>query len=372
MKNPFLRTHIIHLIVTASLAVAPVALAVEPPPDGGYPDGNTAEGEDALLNFSKGRSNTALGFHALLNAHKVSANTAVGAHALENLTVGGVNTAVGASALSATTTGYSNTATGQNSLLVNTTGSENTASGLDALFSNTTGARNTAYGDASLLNVTTGSDNIALGYNAGWLLKAGNNNIDIGAAGLVPDSNTIRIGEPATHQYAYIAGISGSTVPTGVAVIVDADGHLGTITSSARFKDEIKPMDRASEAILALQPVTFRYKKALDPKGISQFGLVAEQVEKVNPDLVACDDQGKPYTVRYEAVNAMLLNEFLKEHRKVEEQNCKQQKLEATVAQQQKVIEALTVAFKVQAAQIQKVSDQLRAQAQAPLVVANE
>ena len=151
-------------------------------------------------------------------------------------------------------------------------------------------------------------------------LTTGSNNIDIGNAGVAGESNTIRIGTAGNSDATYIAGISGATVPAGVAVIVDADGHLGTIISSARFKEEIKPMDKASEAILALKPVTFRYKQELDPEGIPQFGLVAEEVEKVNPDLVARDEEGKPYTVRYEAVNAMLLNEFLKEHRKVEEQ----------------------------------------------------
>src|SRR5439155_21594561 len=138
--------------------------------------------------------------------------------------------------------------------------------------------------------------------------------------------NTIRIGKVGTQKAIFIAGISGTTVAEGVGVIVDTKGHLGTITSSERFKDEIKPMDKASEAILGLQPVTFRYKHELDPADIPQFGLVAEEVEKVNPDLVARDDQGKPYTVRYEAVNAMLLNEFLKAHRKMEEQ-------EANIAQ---------------------------------------
>src|SRR4029453_7330091 len=128
----------------------------------------------------------------------------------------------------------------------------------------------------------------------------------------------------------FIAGIRGAIVPGGIAVYVRTNGKLGTNTSSRRFKDEIKPMDNASEAILALQPVTFRYKQELDPDGIRQFGLVAEDVEKVNPDLVARDDEGKPYTVRYEAVNAMLLNEFLKEHRKVEA-------LEASVAHQQSI-----------------------------------
>ncbi len=175
-----------------------------------------------------------------------------------------------------------------------------------------------------------------------------------------------------------IAGIRGTTVAGGIGVLIDANGRLGTTTSSARFKQNIQPMDKASEAILALKPVTFRYKHEIDPEGIPQFGLVAEQVEKVDPDLVARDDQGKPYTVRYEAVNAMLLNEFLKEHRKVEEQTRRQQELEATVAQQQstkaeqqKEIENLTAALKAQAAQIQKVSDQLAAERPAPRIVAN-
>src|SRR5206468_3486160 len=149
-------------------------------------------------------------------------------------------------------------------------------------------------------------------------------------------------GTKQTHRATFVAGISGATVPTGVAVIVDANGHLGTTTSSARFKDAIKPMDKASEAILALKPVTFHYKKDIIP----QFGLVAEEVEKVNADLVARDEEGKPYSVRYEAVNAMLLNEFLKEHHKVQD-------LKAAVAQQQKQIEALTAGLERVSAQIE-------------------
>src|SRR4029434_7577138 len=137
----------------------------------------------------------------------------------------------------------------------------------------------------------------------------GNNNIDIGNAGKVSDSGTIRIGTTGTHTKTFIAGISGATVAGGVGVIVGTNGQLGTVISSERYKNDIKPMEKASEAILKLEPVTFRYKKEFDPDGIPQFGLVAEQVEKVNPDLVARDDQGKPYSVRYEAVNAMLLNE---------------------------------------------------------------
>jgi hypothetical protein len=184
-------------------------------------------------------------------------------------------------------------------------------------------------GRVALYSNTTGSLNTAVGIFAGHDLTTGDNNIDIGnnVVGVAGESNTIRIGD-ADITDTFIRGISGSTVPNGVTVIVNGNGRLGTIVSSARFKDEIQPMNKASEAIFALKPVAFRYKKELDPDRIPQFGLVAEEVEKVNPDLIIRDKEGKPYTVRYEQINAMLLNEFLKEHRKVE-------KLEATVAQQQ-------------------------------------
>jgi hypothetical protein len=160
----------------------------------------------------------------------------------------------------------------------------------------------------------------------GWFLTTGDWNIDIGNNGMAGEGNTIRIGD-ANQTSTFIAGISSQTAPYGVAVYVNTDGKLGTVTSSARFKDDIKPMEKASEALLALNPVTFHYRKAIDPTRTSQFGLVAEEVEKVNPDLVVRDKEGKPYTVRYDAVNAMLLNEFLKEHRTVNE-------LKATVARQ--------------------------------------
>src|SRR2546421_6236551 len=185
--------------------------------------------------------------------------------------------------------------------------------------------------------------------------------IDIGNRGAVAEASTIRIGRVGTQTATYVAGISGATVTDGIGVVVGADGHLGTVVSSERFKEAIKPMDKASEAILALKPVTFRYKKQLDPKGIPQFGLVAEEVEKVNPDLVARDDQGKPYTVRYEAVNAMLLNEFLKEHRKLEEQQAVVSELKSIVTRQQKEIETLSTS-------LHQVSDQ--AQTRQPTLVA--
>jgi len=203
-----------------------------------------------------------------------------------------------------------------------------------------------------------------LGNLAGANLQTGDNNIHIGNAGDdAGESNRIRIGTQSVQRATFIAGISGEAA-TGSQVIVNSSGRLGVIASSKRFKDDIKPMDKASEAILALKPVTFRYKHDLDPEAIPQFGLVAEQVEKVNPDLVARDEQGKPYTVRYEAVNAMLLNEFLKEHRKVQE-------LEANDAAQQKEIKALAAAVKEQAAQIQKVSAQLELSKSAPKTVLN-
>jgi Chaperone of endosialidase len=246
-------------------------------------------------------------------------------------TTGNVNTATGNFALSQNTTGFSNTADGSRALVANTTGSKNTANGFNALSSN-----------------TTGGNNIALGVEAGARLTTGSYNIDIGnAGGSGGESNTIRIGKQATHRTTFIAGIRGVTVAGGVGVIVDTNGQLGTVVSSERFKGQIQPMNKTSEAIFSLKPVTFRYKKELDPEGIPQFGLVAEEVEKVNPDLVARDDESKPYTVRYEAVNAMLLNEFLKEHRTVEELK--------------KENAALTATMKEQAAQIQKVSAQLAA-----------
>ena len=248
-----------------------------------------------------------------------ASNTATGRFALGSNTTAFNNAATGFQALSFNTTGQGNTAAGFNALRNNTTAGNNTATGQSALSNNTTGASNTADGSGALANNTTGLNNIALGQNAGLNLTTGSNNIDIGNNGVAGDTGVIRIGKASTATATFIAGISGKTVANGVAVIINSSGQLGTIQSSARFKDDIKPMDKASEAILALAPVTFRYKEELDPDKIPQFGLIAEQVEKVDPDLVVKDEDGKVSTVRYEAVNAMLLNEFLKEHRNVAE-----------------------------------------------------
>jgi len=313
---------------------------------------NTADGVDALRFNTTGGSNTANGVNALLNNTTGGANTADGVDALHFNTTGGSNTATGVSALFNNTVGNDNTANGFSALGNNTTGTHNTAVGFQALLSNTTGSGNTAIGDDALNNLTTGMRNIALGLGAGGSLTTGSDNIDIGNPGVADDFSTIRIGN--YHTSTFIAGISLATASGGVAVFVNSDGQLGTKTSSARFKDAIQPMASASQAILSLKPVTFRYKKELDPAGIPQFGLVAEDVEKVNPDLVVRDREGKPYTVRYEAVNAMLLNEFLKEHRTVHE-------LKNEVA-------ALTATVKEQAAQIQKVSAQVEMNKPAPQV----
>jgi len=372
-RSPLRRVLLLIPLALACFALSPTARAVTPAPDGGYPGFNTAEGENALLDLTTGTSDTAIGYQTLLNNTTGTSNTAVGASALINNTIGYGNTATGSLALQDNITGSSNTANGSAALALNITGSYNTATGFSALQLGQTGNNNTADGATALENNLRGQSNTAVGYHAlgsnsdgssnialgsdAGLNITGNNNIDIGNEGFGGDSRTIRIGTKQTHRATFIAGISRATIPTGIPVIVDDSGHLGTITSSARFKEQIQPMDKASEAILSLQPVTFRYKHDIDPQGIPQFGLVAEQVEKINPDLVARDEKGKPYTVRYEAVNAMLLNEFLKEHRKVQE-------LEANSVQQQKQIEALTEG-------LQKVSAQLEASKPAPQVVNN-
>jgi len=329
---------------------------------------NTATGVEALDSNTTGTNNTATGFEALFSNTTISSipgknNTANGAFALFRNTTGSNNTATGDVALNFNTTGVGNTADGLGALRNNSTGANNTATGFEAL-QNTTGGSNTALGFVAGQNLT-GTNNTVLGAGAGFNLTTGNSNIDIGNVGVASDANTIRIGKQGTQTRTFVAGITGATV-TGATVMVNTTtGQLGIGgISSRRFKDEIKPMDKASEAILALQPVTFRYKKELDPDGVPQFGLVAEQVEKVNPALVTRDAKGEVYTVRYEAVNAMLLNEFLKEHRTVQELKSTAAKQEATIANQQKQIEALTTG-------LQKVSAELDVNKAAPQTVAN-
>jgi hypothetical protein len=382
-RSPLRRAFLLISLALVGFALLPRAQAVSPPPDGDYGNGNTAEGLNALFSLNGGLgNNTAIGAGALYSNMMGFQNTANGSGALNANTTGNnntangfkalfrntgsENTANGALALLHNTTGDDNMANGQAALVNNTTGDANTANGYGALYYNTTGSNNTANGFNALFR-NTGSNNIALGSNAGIYLTTGNSNIDIGNHGLPVDEGKIRIGIQGTHTGTFIAGIYNVAV-NGSPVVVNSNGKLGVTTSSARFKDAIKPMDKASEAILGLKPVTFHYKKEVDADGIPQFGLVAEQVEKINPDLVARDANGKVYTVRYDAVNAMLLNEFLKEHRKVEKLT---KDFRATVAQQQKQIEALTAQLKEQAAQIQKVTAQLEVNKTVPKIVLN-
>ncbi len=322
------------------------------------------------------------GTNALLSNTIGTENTASGSGALHENIAGSTNTATGTKALF-NNNGNHNTANGAFALQNNMGGTENTAMGGRALFKNTVGNFNTAVGVNALFNAT-GLNNVAVGHQAGINLTTGSSNIDIGAFGHSDDSNTIRIGRPDLQNSTFVAGIFGNPMP-GNVVVVNSSGKLGVTTSSARFKESIKPMDKASETIFALRPVTFCYKKKIDPERIPQFGLIAEDVEKVNRDLVLRDADGKVNTVRYEAVNAMLLNEFLKEHRKAEQRDRELRAQEATISQLKstvvkretiaelrKEVQALAATVKEQAAQIQKVSAQLELNKPAPRAVRND
>ena len=429
-------------VVIVCLVSVQNAQAVSPPPDGGYPGQNTAEGQKALLNLNvnNGTNNTAVGWRALRTNVEGEFNTAIGSAALDtntgdgNTAIGGAalfsnttgdynmaagllalfhntagvfNTALGASTLQSNHQGISNTAAGYQALYVNdssgtglgsynsafgafaltnnsdgeansafgtgamefnSTGLDNVAVGTDALSSNTTGGGNTAVG-TDALESSNGSSNVALGAFSGLNQTTGSGNVYIGAdmSGVAGESNA-----------CYIASIFGQTSATGIPVLINSDNKLGTTTSSKRFKEKISPMERASGMLYALKPVTFRYKKEIDPSSTLQFGLVAEEVEKVNPDFVVRDKEGKPYSVRYDQVNAMLLNEFLKAHYKIEEQEATIAQLKAGVAKQEAInteqrkgMEVLTAMVKQQAAQIQKVSAQLELNKPAPQTVVN-
>jgi hypothetical protein len=333
--------------------------------------GNTAIGSNALLNNTTGGTleniqgtnvgpNVAVGWQTLESNTVASANTAVGYQALQSFTTGpvgfeqvGLCTAVGFRALAnATGDGFANSAFGYQALYNNSHGFGNTAIGLQALFSNTTGSSNVAIGNNALSNNTAGNSNAALGFNAGAAVTTASNVICIGSFGQNVDNS------------CFIANIFDATSASGIGVFVNSSGQLGTTTSSQRFKEEIEPMNQNSEALFALKPVTFRYKKEIDQVGIRQFGLVAEEVEKLNPDLVVRDKEGKPYSVRYDQINAMLLNEFLKEHNAFLEERSKVQQLEAA-------LEAVNARLKEQDARIEKVTAQLEVNKQAPTLVRN-
>jgi hypothetical protein len=358
--------------------------AVSPPPDGDYPGANTAEGQEALFSLASGTFNTAVGWLSLGSVTTGELNTGVGAGTLVFNTADG-NTATGAAALLSNTTGFGNSAHGSFALFSNTTGINNTAVGREALSSDTTGNNNTAVGTGALIS-NTSSNNTAVGREALLLNTTGESNVAIGRGALANSttgdsnlalgidagnqvttaSNVITIGHTGADVSGttWISNVFGVTPQSGTTapVFVSDTGQLGTVASSERFKKDIATMEKASEAILALRPVTFHYKS--DAKETPQFGLVAEEVAKVNPALVLPDKEGKPYTVRYDAVNAMLLNEFLKEHLAVQDQG-------ATIAQQQEEIKALKEELKDQASQIQKVGAQLQLRKPEPQTVLN-
>jgi uncharacterized coiled-coil protein SlyX len=375
------------LIAIVCLGILPAAKAVTPAPDGGYANENTAEGTSALFSLTTGFGNTGLGFQALASDTTGGGNTAIGGRTLRFNTASN-NTAIGWQSLYKNTTGYGNTAVGTSALELNTTGGYNNAHGLQALFHNSSGSYNNAHGYAALYYNTTGSgndafgtfalysnttsccndaygdnalaqstgtNNTAIGDFAGITLGRGDGNVYVGAGvfGVNGESNTTRI-----------RNIGTTAIVGGTTVVIDGtgsvgDGRLGVASSSRRFKRDIQPMGESSETLFELKPVTFRPKDDITPDRLKLYGLIAEDVEKVNPDLVTYNQRGEVTTVRFEAVNAMLLNEFLKEHRKVEEQGKTIAELRSTIAQQQKGMEALAAQVKEQSAQIQRVSAEL-------------
>ena len=398
----------------ACLAFIQNARAISPAPDGGYPGGNTAEGQNALFSLSSGTYNTALGFSSLrsnttgnlntaigagtLLLNTADQNTATGAAALLSNITGSANTANGSQTLLSNTTGNSNTASGVFALLHNTTGSFNTANGGDALDLNTSGSFNTASGFDALLNNIIGTFNTASGYEALYFNTAGRENtatgyqalyfnttgIDNTASGYgalfnnTEGSNNTALGFGAgsnvtTANHVIAIGALGANVSdscfidniySNVQPVVGTDPDYVTVTStgrlgranvsSRRYKHDIKPMAKASEVLYALKPVCFRYHKQYDATQTLAFGLIAEEVAEVNPDLVGRNSTGEPESVRYEQINTMLLNEFLKEHRKNEEQ-------EKAIAELKSGMTALAATVKEQASQIQKVSAPLEA-----------
>lgn len=377
--NPVIKSKTTHpgffvTLLVACFGLLRVTQAVVPPPDGGYSGGNTAEGQRALFSLTTGTFNTAIGFLSLTSNTEGQFNTGLGAGALL-FNTGQQNTATGAAALLNNTTGVKNTANGVLALFNNINGNSNTASGVGALFANSAGFNNTAIGYNALLSNTTAGDNAAIGTTALFNNTDGEFNVAVGSQALYNnvsgDSNTA-VGDSAGFNItgsgnvcvgAGVNGVAGEnnitrirnvyeSVATERAVYVTSDNRIGTLASSRRYKDEIRPMEDASKAIHSLRPVRFRYKKEVDPTRSLCFGLIAEEVAKIDPDLVTSDREGKPQSVRYEAVNAMLLNEFLKAHRKVERQEAKIEEQEAMIACQQEQIDALAAGLKKVSAQL--------------------
>src|SRR6266545_2384384 len=397
-NSPDMKTSIPPVLITFALvcfALVQNAQAVNPPPDGGYPGGNTAEGQNALLSLSTGTYNTAVGLFSLLSLTTGNFNTGVGAGALL-VNTADENTATGAAALLSNTTGDGNTANGTFTLFSNTIGLDNTATGAAALLSNTEGAGNTATGSQALHgNTNTASGTAALGFNT-----TGFNNAALGdfaGSNVTTANNVICIGTDGQNvsDSCYIGNIYSNVQPiVGTDpdyVTINSVGRLGRgNVSSRRYKHDIKPMDNASEAILALKPVTFRYNKEYDTTQTLAYGLIAEDVAQVYPDLVGRNREGQPESVRYEQINAMLLNEFLKEHHKAQQQEAtitqlkstvtkeeaaiaqQRNDFEATIRELKKEMETVVVRLKEQDAKIQQVSDQIELSKPAPRTVLND
>jgi hypothetical protein len=268
---------------------------------------NTASGVNALYSNTTGYWNTGFGVQALESNTSGAQNTASGYNALYHNETGNYNTASGSEALFANTGGNYNNASGYYSLHNNSSGSQNSAAGVQALYGNKTGNYNTASGTDALFSNTTGSTNIAEGYKAGYNLTTGSNNIDIANVGVAAESGTIRIGTTSTQTKTFIAGIYGTSV-TGSTVVVSSTGQLGVTVSSERFKTAIAPMASTSEKLQQLRPVIFKLKS--DATGTRQFGLIAEEVAKVYPELVIRNESGRIDGVRYDELAPMLLNEL--------------------------------------------------------------
>ncbi|PYK13233.1 MAG: hypothetical protein DME65_02570 [Verrucomicrobia bacterium] len=395
------------LILSSDLC--PNTLAIVPAPDGGYPGGNTAEGQNALLSLTTGTYNTAVGLFSLRSNTEGNFNTAVGAGTLlanvgdPDASDGIENTAIGAGALLSNRTGLrntaigafalfnnvggdfgdgsNNTAIGASALLNNTTGGGDVAIGHDALHENTEGIDNVANGNVALYSNISGYQNTAVGLFALAFNVAGNNNTALGlqAGYSITGSGNVCIGqgvegEADVDDTTYIRNVNTlvQSFSAGVNDYVTvrlSDGRLGhtAIVSSQRYKEDIKPLAPASNALYALKPVSFRLKKEFDPKQALGFGLVAEEVEKVNSDLVYRNDKGQVESVRYEMINAMLLSEFLKQHEafvqeqeKVREQDRKIREQEITIVQLKKEVETVLVRLNQHDSEIQTVTDQVK------------
>jgi Chaperone of endosialidase len=300
--------------------------------------GNTADGYNALYANTTGDNNVAAGASALYANTTGANNTAAGASALHDNTSGSNSNASGNEALFNNTTGSDNNAMGHAALFSNTTGTRNSAVGTVALYLNTTGGSNDAVGYLALYNNTTGNNNVGIGYEAGYYLTNGNNNIDIGSFGTAADSGIIRIGQSGVQNQTYIAGIASAKV-TGSAVYLAANGQLGILASSERYKTRIAPMGSNTEKLERLRPVSFHLKS--DPNGAVQYGLIAEEVDKVYPELVIRDNEGKIQGVRYDELAPMLLNEMQKQQSTIAAQTSEIHDLEAQNAETRKQLAEL-------------------------------